>query len=98
MEREQLSLRLREMYDAAADGDKHLAPLLFGIRYADQISACGSSAKILAETADIPGAYGSEVQKGIRLSEHVELKSSSSPARSAEDEGGSGYCHPTPPD
>lgn len=71
---ESLSRALRKMYDTAPKGDKSLSVLLFGIHYAKQIGACGSSPNSLASMADIPHSYGTEIRKGIRLSEHVVAK------------------------
>lgn len=74
---ESLSLRLREMYDAAAKEDKlSIVPSLFGIVYADQISNCGSTPNDLVSMAGIPRSYGTEIYKGMRLGEYVEVKRS----------------------
>jgi len=47
---------------------------LFGIEYADSISSCNASPKELAILAGLPETYGTEINKGRKLSAFVKLK------------------------
>lgn len=72
---DELSAKLREMYDAAAKEDAlSIVPSLFGIVYVEQIRNCGSSPSSLVAMAGIPRSYAVEINKGMRLSKYVEPK------------------------
>ena len=45
--------------------------ILFGIKYADEILACGESAATLAQRATTYKNYGNEIGQGIKLARYV---------------------------
>ena len=63
---EELGQILRDMYDAAQDGEKSAAILLFGIQYATTI---GKRARKIVQLAGIGdgNSYTTEVNKGMGL-------------------------------
>lgn len=67
----ELARCLGAMYRDAPKGKSVAMIHLFGIRYADEIRACGTSPTDLARSAGIPETYGVEVNKGINLAEYV---------------------------
>ena len=68
----QLSNTLKERYDRAAEGDAVLVIHLFGIEFATELE--GVNLQELAETATGHRSYGTEIRKGVRISEYVTLK------------------------
>lgn len=72
MTADELARRLRDDYARAGKGDKVVAIHLFGIRNADALE--GHSAHEIAERAGIGRSFGTEIRKGMRLAEYVQLK------------------------
>lgn len=69
---EEAAVRLRASYASACSGDKAVTVHLFGIRYARALS--GLPLKELAARAGLPESYATELRKGVRLAEFVDLK------------------------
>lgn len=67
-----LADELRKAVDAAPKGERVVTIHLFAIRHAARLS--GVSAHELAERAGIGKSFGTELRKGIRLAEFVEIK------------------------
>ena len=67
----ELASRLSEMYRTARKGEMVTMIHLFGIRYANEIKACGMSPTDLVKAAGIPESYGTEVTKGVNLAKYV---------------------------
>lgn len=63
---------LARMYETAPKNDKVARLHLFGIQYANLIE--GMPVLELVERAGLRKSYRTEVNKGIRLSRHVQLK------------------------
>lgn len=63
---------LREAYRDAPEGDVMLRIHLFGIRFAEQLE--GVNLKELADAAEVPESFATEIRKGMRLADHVTLK------------------------
>ena len=62
------------MYFGSETGETVAMIHLFGIKYADEISASGESMRAIALAAGIPESYGTEIGKGVKLSRFVRLK------------------------
>lgn len=71
MTEEELGTILRESKANAPLGEKGIAPILFGIRYADELSKV--SVRAVQRFAEIE--KWSEVGKGIKLARYVTIKS-----------------------
>lgn len=56
----------------AGDGDRVVTIHLFGVRHAQLLD--GMDLGRLAEEAGIGKSYGTEIRKGVRLAEHVVLR------------------------
>ncbi len=63
---------LKGMYQTAPEKEKAVHVHLFGIQYAEHIK--GMALHELAELADIPRSYGTEIRKGINLARYVQLR------------------------
>ncbi|MEP9400184.1 HTH-like domain-containing protein [Sphingomonas silueang] len=64
-----LARQLRAEYDAAPKGCQLVSIHLFGIRNAKALQGVRKSD--VAERAGLPSSYGTEINKGVRLAEHV---------------------------
>lgn len=71
----ELAATLREMYGNAPDGDHVVMIHLFAIKYASFIEATGATCKDIAKAAGIQASYGTEIRKGVRLAEYVQVTS-----------------------
>ncbi|MDE7164164.1 MAG: hypothetical protein K2O04_01910 [Clostridiales bacterium] len=70
-----LGQKLKEMYENAPHNKKALMVHLFGIKFANVIRSNGYSAREIVETAGINGnSYQVELNKGINLSQYVDIK------------------------
>ena len=69
---EEAAVRLRASYTSASSGDKAVTVHLFGIRHAMALS--GLPLKELAARAGLSESYATELRKGVRLAEFVDLK------------------------
>tara|TARA_R110002051_G_scaffold205994_2_gene271798 strand:- start:850 stop:1074 length:225 start_codon:yes stop_codon:yes gene_type:complete len=69
----QLAQALNKMYFGAKDKETAAMIHLFGIKYAEEIKACGESSKSIAKAAGIPESYGTEIRKGVNLAKHVRV-------------------------
>lgn len=70
----ELADKLQQMYTNAPKGEKVAMIHLFGIVYATEIQKCGFSKKEIAESAKISNKYGTEINKGVKLSKYVLVK------------------------
>ena len=66
---------LKEMYDNAPSGEKVMHIHLFGIKYANEITINGLNIKEIVKASTLQESYHTEVNKGIKLSKYVMLKS-----------------------
>ena len=64
---------LRRMYQNAPHGEQTTALHLFGIRYVAELSAPSVNINRMVERAGIGDSYYTEVRKGMRLAQYVEL-------------------------
>jgi 5-methylcytosine-specific restriction protein B len=69
-----LANRLGEMYRNAPTDDTMTMLHLFGITYAGEIRASGSTSHELASAAGISPNLGTEINKGIRLARYVAVR------------------------
>lgn len=69
---QELADRLREMYATAPPREKVVQLHLFGIIYAGALARISPNAVV--ERAGLPRSYGTEVSKGRKLAQFVELK------------------------
>ncbi len=68
----QLANILSGMYRTAPKGEKTTMIHLFGIKYADEIQACDTSATDIVHLSDLSGtSYSTEISKGMRLARYV---------------------------
>ena len=65
---------LRKMYFSAAHGDKSIAVVLFGLKYADDLGRGRLSIQRIISRARIPPNYSPMVNKGRKLANYVVLK------------------------
>ncbi|MDX2470794.1 MAG: hypothetical protein QNL04_09510 [SAR324 cluster bacterium] len=72
----ELGEALAEMYHNAKGNNKVAMIHLFGIKYAQDISDSGCSKKDIAKAAKIGESYATEISKGVKLAEFVEIKKS----------------------
>ena len=77
MEFQELADILREVYDAAPEGEKVVRIVLFGIEYAEELGIF--SPNRVARAADIPPSYYTEINRGRSLAKYVELKKAGEP-------------------
>ena len=68
-----LAKKLKSMYDST-NTEKAAMVHLFGIIYADEMARYGISAAEMIRAAGLTKGYNSELSKGIKLSEYVQLK------------------------
>ena len=74
-EAEDLARELRRMYESGRDHRLQTTMIhLFGIKYADEIEACGATPTDLCRMARMKKSYGREIYKGRRLAPFVEIK------------------------
>lgn len=74
-EAEELAKELRRMYESGREHQLLTTMIhLFGIKYDDEIEACGATPKDLCRMAGMHESYNAEVSKGRRLARFVELK------------------------
>jgi len=72
MQADALGAEFRKRYHAAVDGMTVVTIHLFGIEFAKELE--GHNLKNICVGADVPTSYGTELRKGMRLAEFVELK------------------------
>jgi len=72
MRSEELSVEFGKRYHAAPSGITVATIHLFGIEFAGALS--GHNLKEICARADVPTSYGTELRKGMRLAEFVNLK------------------------
>ena len=70
----ELAARLREMYDGAKRNEAACQVHLFGIKYAKELQERGCPLKDIVQQSGISMGYLSEVSKGVKLAQYVELK------------------------
>ena len=74
MTKADLAQELNKMYYNAPKGEKVSMIHLFGIKFSEEIKACGYSTKKIAKVADINESYGTEIGKGVKLGHYVDIK------------------------
>jgi|Cruoilmetagenom7_1024161.scaffolds.fasta_scaffold65926_3 5-methylcytosine-specific restriction protein B len=74
MDAQVLADKLKEMYVGSRKGEIAVSIHLFGIKYASEITQCGSTPRQLAKMAGVPETYGTEINKGRKLARFVNLK------------------------
>ena len=65
---------LRKMYESAAYGDKSIAVVLFGLKYAGDLGRGRLSVQEVVTRSGIPRNYFPMVNKGRKLASYVVLK------------------------
>lgn len=76
MTQEEAIQRLRVMYaTATGKGERSLAPVLFGVRYAEQLTAFRTDdLRLIAGEATGYPNYGNEINQGRRMASYVQWK------------------------
>lgn len=74
MVKAELAALLRAMYDGAKRKEAACQVHLFGIKYAKELQECGCPLKEIVQLSGISMGYLSEVSKGVKLAQYVELK------------------------
>ncbi|GJM12207.1 MAG: hypothetical protein DHS20C12_06100 [Pseudohongiella sp.] len=74
MKAEILGEILKHMYSNAKPKEKAVMIHLFGIKFADELSACKASPADIAKLAGIEESYGTEINKGRNLAKYVLVK------------------------
>lgn len=74
MTKQELSMDLYNMVSNSVPGNKYVQYHLFGIKYAEIIKVANFSIEEIVEDAGIPKSIASEIRKGMKLSNFVELK------------------------
>jgi hypothetical protein len=67
-----LADELKQAISKAAPGNRVVTIHLFGIEHAKRLD--GINLKAFAERAGISDAYGTELRKGVRLAQFVDIK------------------------
>lgn len=70
----ELGSHLSKMYHNAPKGDAVAMIHVFGIKYAQEVQQSGYSKKDIAEAANIPLSYATEISKGVKLAKYVTVK------------------------
>ena len=71
MNNSELGSILHKMYFESIKGEAVAMIHLFAIKYAKDIKASGLSMKAMAKTGGLGESYGTEISKGVKLSEYV---------------------------
>ena len=74
MVKAELAALLRAMYDGAKRNETACQVHLVGIKYARELQECGCPLKEIVQLSGISMGYLSEVSKGVKLAQYVELK------------------------
>lgn len=74
MDAAELAVALRVMYESAKRNEAACQVHLFGIRYAKELQASSETVKDIVKRSGINMGYVSEVSKGIKLAQYVDLK------------------------
>ena len=69
---ELVEILARMHHDGFAAGEAKIMIILFGIKYADEIRACGESPAKIAKRATTREHYGNEIGQGMKLARHVQ--------------------------
>lgn len=75
MNLEELSLKLKEMYEEAPKNEQVVNIHLFGIEFGELIKRNNYRVSQIIELAEMKKSYAVELSKGIKLSKFVKLKS-----------------------
>lgn len=75
MNLEELSLKLKEMYEEAPKNEQVVNIHLFGIEFGELIKQNNYRVSQIIELAEMKKSYAVELSKGIKLSKFVKLKS-----------------------
>lgn len=71
MDLHDLGAKLNEMYSNSKNGEAVAMIHLFAIKYAKEIKTSGESMVAIAKAAGIQESYGTEISKGVKLSQFV---------------------------
>ena len=74
MNKKELGVTLREMFDAAAHREKGVIILLFAVKYADVIELEKYAVQDILKEAQLPESYIDGFNKGLKLSKYVVAK------------------------
>ena len=74
MTKQDLGLKLKEMYENAPKGEKVTMIHLFGIKYSEEMKESEASFQDVAIAVGIGKSYGTEIGKGSKLAEYVTIK------------------------
>lgn len=72
---EELSQKLKEMYEDAPKNEQVVNIHLFGIEFGEMIKRNNYRVSQIISLAEMKKSYGVELSKGIKLSKFVKLKS-----------------------
>jgi len=72
--KQDLGIKLKEMYENAPKGEKVAMIHLFGIKYAQEIKDSKASFQDIAVAAGFDKPYGTEISKGAKLAKYVTIK------------------------
>eukprot|EP00494_Astrolonche_serrata_P025662 UN25923 len=75
---EDLANKLSEMYHGAKKGEKIAMIVLFGVIFSNQIKKCDISPAQITKMANISRGYGTEINKGMKLSKYLFPKTDTS--------------------
>ncbi|GFZ76027.1 hypothetical protein GCM10011531_00830 [Aquaticitalea lipolytica] len=70
----ELGAVLGKLYHNAPKGEAVAMIHVFGIKYATQIKLSKFNKKEIAKAAKIPESFGTEISKGVKLSQYVSVK------------------------
>ena len=74
MNKKELGVTLRKMFDAAEHREKGVMILLFAVKYADVIEREKYEVQDILKEAKLPESYISGFNKGLKLSKYVIAK------------------------
>ena len=69
-----LSEKLRESYENAGRNEATSQVILYGIKYAEELQACGKPLREIVIDSGISKGYLSELGKGVKLSKYVTIR------------------------
>ena len=74
MNKKELGMTLREMFDAAEHKEKSVMILLFAVKYVDIIEREEFAVQDVLKEAQLPESYIGGFNKGLKLSKYVVAK------------------------
>ena len=70
----ELAEKLRETYEDARRNEATCQVILFGIRYAAELQACGVPLREIVSMSGVSRGYLAELGKGVKLSKYVTVR------------------------